>query len=201
MMVASVVKAAPVASFTVSNTVVCIGQSITITSTATGSITSYTWNFGSGAVPLSATTLGPHSISYSTPGLKTISLTVTGPDGTSTETQTDIIQVNAVPATPAIITGPESVCSGATAVSYSVQPVTYASNAMFQIKMVLIVFAGLNALVYYWLLHPLVHNWTGNTEAPLAARIVAYVSLALWTSVMLCGRLIPYIGEYLGTGN
>jgi len=80
-------------------------------------------------------------------------------------------------------------------------PVTYASNAMFQIKMVLIVFAGLNALVYYWLLHPLVHNWTGNTEAPLAARIVAYVSLALWTSVMLCGRLIPYIGEYLGTGN
>lgn len=133
MMVASVVKAAPVASFTVSNTVVCIGQSITITSTATGSITSYTWNFGSGAVPLSATTLGPHSISYSTPGLKTISLTVTGPDGTSTETQTDIIQVNAVPATPAIITGPENVCSGATAVSYSVQPVTYASNYTWSI--------------------------------------------------------------------
>jgi hypothetical protein len=80
-------------------------------------------------------------------------------------------------------------------------PVTYASNAMFQIKMVLIVFAGLNALVYYWLLHPLVHNWTTSSEAPLAAKVVAYISLTLWTAVMLCGRLIPYIGEYLGTGN
>jgi hypothetical protein len=47
----------------------------------------------------------------------------------------------------------------------------------------------------------LVHNWTTSSEAPLAAKVVAYISLTLWTAVMLCGRLIPYIGEYLGTGN
>lgn len=80
-------------------------------------------------------------------------------------------------------------------------PVTYASNAVFQLKMVLIAFAGLNALVYYWMLQPLVHTWTAETATPLAAKFVAYISLLLWTIVMLCGRLIPYVGEYLGTGN
>lgn len=80
-------------------------------------------------------------------------------------------------------------------------PVTYASNAMFQLKMLLIACAGANALVYYWKVQPLLHTWTADTNPPPAAKTVAYVSLTLWTIVMLCGRLIPYVGEYLGTGN
>lgn len=123
-----VANAAPIASFTVSSTIVCSGQPITVTSTSTGTITSYNWNFGSGAAPATANSIGPHTISYTSPGLKTISLTVSGPDGSSTEILTDIIQVNAIPAAPGNITGPESVCSGATAVTYSVSPVQYANT-------------------------------------------------------------------------
>jgi PKD repeat protein len=34
------------------------------------------WNFGEGANPATASTQGPHTVSYSTPGLKTVSLTI-----------------------------------------------------------------------------------------------------------------------------
>ena len=80
-------------------------------------------------------------------------------------------------------------------------PLTYAYNAAFQLKMILIVVAGLNAALYYWKLSPQMHTWTAQTTPPLVAKVVGYTSLALWTTILLCGRLIPYVGEYLGTGN
>ncbi len=80
-------------------------------------------------------------------------------------------------------------------------PVTYASNAVFQLKMVLIMLAGLNALFYYWKVHPVMENWNADSDSPPVAKAVAYASLAIWTIVLLCGRLIPFIGQYSGSGN
>jgi hypothetical protein len=80
-------------------------------------------------------------------------------------------------------------------------PVTYATNLAFLLKMCLIVLAGINALFYYWKLNGQMATWTLETTPPLIAKGVAYTSLTLWTAVLLCGRLIPYVGEYLGTGN
>ena len=60
--------------------------------------------------------------------------------------------------------------------------------------MVMIVVAGLNALLYYWKVQPLVAGWTADTESPAIARAVAYTSLAAWSVVLICGRLIPYVG-------
>ncbi len=80
-------------------------------------------------------------------------------------------------------------------------PVTYANNAVFQLKMVLIVLAGLNALFYYWKLHPLMDTWDMDADSPPIAKAVAYTSLGIWTVVLLCGRLIPFIGQYSGSGN
>jgi PKD repeat protein len=85
----------PVANFTANNTVVCIGQTISFTNASTGSINSYSWNFGAGAIPSTANTAGPHSVFYSTNGVKTITLTVTGPGGNSTETKTNFIKIGA----------------------------------------------------------------------------------------------------------
>jgi len=73
-------------------------------------------------------------------------------------------------------------------------PLRYAVNIGFQIKMLLVVLAGLNALLYYWKINPLVHSWNSNTESPRIAKFVGYTSLSLWTAVLLCGRLIPYVG-------
>ncbi len=83
----------PVANFTASKTGVFSAEAIQFANTSTGNITSYSWNFGVDATPATAHTVGPHSVSYSTTGDKTVSLTVTGPGGTNTVTKTDFISV------------------------------------------------------------------------------------------------------------
>lgn len=73
-------------------------------------------------------------------------------------------------------------------------PMRYSINIGFQIKMGLVLLAGLNAGLYYWKVRPLLHHWDGNTLSPPIAKLVAYTSLAVWAGVLLCGRLIPYVG-------
>ncbi len=73
-------------------------------------------------------------------------------------------------------------------------PMRYSVNIGFQIKMVLVVLAGLNALLYYWKINPVMHTWDAKAESPPIAKLVAYASLATWTGVLVCGRLIPYVG-------
>lgn len=84
----------PVADFTASKTTgVASTEAIVFTNSSTGNISNYTWNFGSGATPATANTAGPHSVSYSTTGSKTISLTVSGPGGNNTVTKTNLVNV------------------------------------------------------------------------------------------------------------
>ncbi len=85
---------APTADFTANPLTFCTSQTTTFTNNSSSGITSYAWNFGSGATPATANTVGPHTVSYSTTGSKTISLTVTSPGGTNTSTKTNYITVN-----------------------------------------------------------------------------------------------------------
>jgi len=73
-------------------------------------------------------------------------------------------------------------------------PLRYSVNIGFQIKMVLVALAGLNALLYHWKVSPVMRTWDSNADSPPIAKIVAYTSLTVWTGVLLCGRLIPYVG-------
>jgi len=73
-------------------------------------------------------------------------------------------------------------------------PLRYAVNIGFQIKMILVIVAGLNALLYYWKINPVMHTWDGAADSPAIAKFVAYTSLAVWFAVLVCGRLIPYVG-------
>ena len=77
----------PKSRFTIGPSKFCIGDSLTVSNTSSGAITSYLWNFGNGAIPATANTIGPQTIVYSTNGTKTISLTVNGPNGSHTYTQ------------------------------------------------------------------------------------------------------------------
>ena len=56
----------------------CIEESVTFTSQSSGTISTYQWNFGTGAVPATATGMGPHTVNYATGGTKTVTLQVTG---------------------------------------------------------------------------------------------------------------------------
>jgi len=55
---------------------VCYDTEVTFTDNSKGEIVNYQWFFGAGANPETATNQGPHSISYSSNGFKTIKLIV-----------------------------------------------------------------------------------------------------------------------------
>ena len=73
-------------------------------------------------------------------------------------------------------------------------PARYAINIGFQIKMLLVVLAGLNALWFYFRIEPYIAAWEPHGSTPMHARLVGLSSLATWLGVLLLGRLIPYIG-------
>jgi len=72
-------------------------------------------------------------------------------------------------------------------------PFRYAVHTGFQLKMVLILFAGLNAAWYFWKVHPVIDSWEADCNPPVQAKTIAALSLAAWTAVLLLGRLIPYV--------
>lgn len=73
-------------------------------------------------------------------------------------------------------------------------PGRYAVNIGFQIKMILVLIAGLNVLVFALKINPVIGQWDPHGDTPGLAKTIAWVSLAAWTGVLLLGRLIPYIG-------
>src|SRR5690606_24516627 len=73
-------------------------------------------------------------------------------------------------------------------------PHRYAVNPSFQIKMVLIVLAGLHALLYALKAAPQLASRPQTADTPPFARAVGAASLALWIGVSCFGRLIPYLG-------
>ncbi|MBX9853112.1 MAG: DNRLRE domain-containing protein, partial [Cytophagaceae bacterium] len=99
----------PTAEFTSDKSIVCSGETVIFTNASTGTISTYSWNFGTGATPATATGAGPHAVTYNTAGSKTVSLIVSGANGNDTETKTNYVIVNALPVTSAIA-GKSSVC-------------------------------------------------------------------------------------------
>ncbi|NOX90080.1 MAG: PKD domain-containing protein [Calditrichaeota bacterium] len=79
----------PNASFTADPTSGCSPLTVQFTDQSTGEITDYSWDFGDGGT---STEQNPQH-TYNSSGTYTVSLTVTGPGGSDTDTQTDLITV------------------------------------------------------------------------------------------------------------
>lgn len=72
-------------------------------------------------------------------------------------------------------------------------PMEYLTNLSFQIKMVLVLIAGINLIAFY--VTGLQHQADlvpADGSAPRAAKIVAAVSLFAWIGVIIMGRFIMY---------
>lgn len=68
----------------------------------------------------------------------------------------------------------------------------YLDNRYFQAKLVLLALAGLNMLVFQFLLARNLAAWDAAGATPRAARLAAALSLVLWASVIACGRWIGF---------
>jgi hypothetical protein len=75
------------------------------------------------------------------------------------------------------------------------QPEKNAANPAFQAKAVLLVLAGLNLIVFHRLVFRGVAAWDERPKPPLAVRLSGGASLALWTTIIVLGRLIAYFPE------
>lgn len=74
----------------------CVSKSVSFRDNSYNStVSSWAWDFGEGANPATATVQNPSSVIYTTPGYKTVTLTVTGPNGTSTKVRENYIYVEA----------------------------------------------------------------------------------------------------------
>ncbi|WGH74845.1 T9SS type A sorting domain-containing protein [Tenacibaculum tangerinum] len=82
-----------ISDYTVTETQVAPSETLTFTEKAQGTITSYSWDFGKDATPATATGSGPHAVSYSTVGNKTVSLIVSNDTHSSEEEKIGYIKV------------------------------------------------------------------------------------------------------------
>jgi uncharacterized membrane protein len=72
-------------------------------------------------------------------------------------------------------------------------PTFYVTNPTFYWKMVLILVGGVNALYFTVFDQP----WSlGAGDAPpLAAKVAAASGIVLWTAVIFCGQMLPFLGH------
>jgi hypothetical protein len=69
----------------------------------------------------------------------------------------------------------------------------WAENPAFQLKIALIGAAGVNAWAFHRWPFRGVARWDRDVTAPPRARVAAVLSIALWLSVIACGRLLAYL--------
>jgi hypothetical protein len=73
------------------------------------------------------------------------------------------------------------------------KPFDYFGIAFFDMKMLLILLAGANMLLFQFGVFRTVSAWDQDPIPPPAARIAGAASIAFWLCVLICGRLIGFV--------
>ncbi len=68
----------------------------------------------------------------------------------------------------------------------------YAHNTAFQVKMLLLLCAGINMAVFHLTAGKKVASWDTARAAPAIGRSTAAVSIALWVAIIFTGRVIGF---------
>jgi hypothetical protein len=65
-------------------------------------------------------------------------------------------------------------------------------NPLFWLKMLLLLLALLNAIIFHKITFRTVKEWESGTVSDARAKAAAVFSITLWLSVIACGRLLAY---------
>jgi hypothetical protein len=79
---------------------------------------------------------------------------------------------------------------------FAANATTYWFNAAFRFKMLAILLAGVNMLVFQFMTWRTVGQWDRNTPPPAAAKLAGALSLLLWTATLVLGRVIGFTKGY-----
>lgn len=71
-------------------------------------------------------------------------------------------------------------------------PVRTFHSIWFRIKIVLIAVAAINIFLFHWRVERDRDRWDNDARPPIGARLSAAASLAIWTGVIVMGRMIAY---------
>ena len=71
-------------------------------------------------------------------------------------------------------------------------PMRFYGNFFFWVKNLMLVLAGVNALVFHLTTYHSVATWDSDAVTPFGARLAGVLSLALWAGIILTGRMIAY---------
>jgi hypothetical protein len=74
--------------------------------------------------------------------------------------------------------------------------ITYYGNTAFRLKLLALVLAGLNMVIFQLLTARTMPAWDTSPRAPAAARTAAIISLLLWTAIIFLGRWIGFTKGY-----
>jgi len=72
-------------------------------------------------------------------------------------------------------------------------PVLFYATIFFKLKMLLLLAAALNVVVFNLTLGRRLGQWDGLASTPRGAKLTGALSLLLWVSVVACGRGIAYV--------
>ncbi|MDP9123166.1 MAG: hypothetical protein M3N82_00950 [Pseudomonadota bacterium] len=76
---------------------------------------------------------------------------------------------------------------------FSSAAVKYAYMVQFQVKMLLILLAGINMLLFHFLTYRSVAKWNHDSITPPSARFAGLLSLVFWISVVTLGRWVGFV--------
>ena len=75
---------------------------------------------------------------------------------------------------------------------FCADPIAFYSTTVFKIKMIMLVLAGLNVLIFNATVGRKIAEWDLSPTTPGGAKLAAIVSLVLWVFIISAGRWIAY---------
>ena len=88
------------------------------------------------------------------------------------------------------------ICLTTCTLFFAGDPFQYVHNSVFWFKMLFVMLAGINVLLFYITgVFRRVETLGPGEDAPLPAKVIAALSLFLWIGVMYLGRMLPFLGE------
>jgi len=76
---------------------------------------------------------------------------------------------------------------------FSSEAVKIYGNPAFRLKMLLLLLAGFQALIFQTVISPRLSAWDERSRLPLAAKITGAISILLWLSIVTAGRFIGFV--------